>query len=60
MIFWYWFTDMGAIFPTSFEGFVIYLVFMLCSFLISSHALADKFIRDILDKQISFTTTQNL
>jgi len=51
---------MGAIFPTSFEGLIIYLIFMLCSFLISSHALADKFIRDVLDKQISFTTTTTL
>ena len=50
MIFWYWFTDMGTIFPTSFEVLVIYLVFMLMSFVISSVALAEKFISDILDK----------
>ena len=57
---WYYLIDVGSIFPTSFEFFTYFLVFLNQSYVLSSIKIIDKFIAEIIDAQISFCTTVNL
>jgi len=60
LISWYWFTDMGQIFHTSFDMVVYYVIYLVSSFAYSGTMMAQKYIADVLDAKISFTTTLNL
>ena len=60
LIGWYCFIDWSSIYPTSFELFVYFIVFLQQTFVLAQVKLIDKFIAEVIDAQISFTTTVSL
>lgn len=60
LMFWYWFADLGAIFPTSFDILCYYLLFLFNSLLLACHKVVEHFVVDQLDPQIIGTATVNL
>ena len=57
---WYYLIDMGSIYPTSLEIVAYFLIFMNQSFVLASIKIIDKFVAEVIDAQISFTTTITL
>jgi len=39
VIFWYWFIDMGKIFPTSFEFMIYFVTFLQMSYVLTVHSI---------------------
>lgn len=57
LIFWYYFVDSSYIMPTGFD-FLIYLIqFGNQSFVLACNIVMQKYIAEVIDAQISFTTT---
>ena len=46
LIFWYWFTDIGTIFPTSFDMLCYYTMFLWMSLVYASHKIVEQFVAD--------------
>ena len=46
LLFWYWFADLGAIFPTSFDMICYYFLFLWNSFVLASHKIIEHFVVD--------------
>jgi hypothetical protein len=57
---WYYLIDMGSIYPTSLELVAYFLIFLSQSYVLASVKIIDKFIAEVIDAQISFTTTMTL
>ena len=60
LIIWYYFIDSTSIYPTTFEMFAYFLLFFVQSFVLAAVKILDKFIAEVIDAQISFTTTITL
>jgi hypothetical protein len=60
VIFWYWFTDMPTILPTSFDMLFFYLVYLQQSLVYACDKIIENFIANVIDAQITMTTTVNL
>lgn len=60
VIFWYWFTDMATILPTSFDILFFFTVYFQQSLVYSCHKIVESFIANVIDAQITMTTTVNL
>ena len=60
VIFWYWFIDMGKIFPTSFEFMIYFVTFLQMSYVLTVHSILGQFIAQVIDAQISFTPSVSL
>jgi len=60
VIFWYWFTDMSTILPTSFDILFFYVVYFQQSLVYSCHKIIEHFIANVIDAQITMTATVNL
>jgi len=56
----YCFIDSSMIFPTGFELIIFLIVFSYQSYVLSSMKIVEKFIAEVIDAQISFTTTITL
>ena len=57
LLFWYWFTDLGLIFPTSFDLIVYYQIFVWMTFILGTQKIIERYVAEVIDPQISFTTT---
>lgn len=60
VIFWYWLTDMSSILPTSFDIIFFYLVYYQQSLVYSCYKNIENFIANVIDSQITMSTTVNL
>ena len=60
VLFWYWFIDSSAIYPTSFDFVVYFLTFYQMSYVTSCSKVLEKFISTVIDSQISFTPSTTL
>lgn len=60
VIFWYWIVEASEIFPTSFEACIYFYIFVLQSFVLACMKMIDKYVADVIDPQISFTSTVTL
>lgn len=60
LVMWYYLIDMGNIYPTSLELVIYFMVFLSQSYVLASIKIIDKFIAEVIDAQISFTTTITL
>ena len=60
LVVWYYLIDMGSIYPTSLELVTYFLLFLSQSYVIGSIKIIDKFVAEVIDVQISFTTTITL
>lgn len=60
VIFWYWLTDMSSILPTSFDILFFYLVYYQQSLVYSCFKNIESFIANVIDSQITMSTTVNL
>jgi hypothetical protein len=49
LLFWYWFTDIGSIFPTSFDFFCYYAIFYWLSLILSCQKTIEKYVKDVID-----------
>jgi hypothetical protein len=49
LLFWYWFTDLGAIFPTSFDLIFYYSIFIWMSILFACQKVIEKYVAEIID-----------
>lgn len=49
VIFWYWFTDMATILPTSFDILFFSLVYLQQSLVYSCHKIIENFIANVID-----------
>ena len=59
-LFWYQFIDSGAVFPTGFEKIFYLFIFMHQSHVLSCGKVLDQFLAQVIDAQISFSTTISL
>jgi histone acetyltransferase (RNA polymerase elongator complex component) len=59
-VLWYYLIDVGTIYTTSLELVVYTLIFMGQTLVLASTKIMDKFIAEVVDAQISFTTTVTL
>ena len=57
LIVWYYFIDSTSIYPTTFEMVAYFIMFLLQSYVLAIIKILDKFIAEVIDAQISFTTT---
>ena len=46
LIFWYWFTDLGTIFPTTFDMFCYHIIFLWMSFVTASLKISEKYVAE--------------
>ena len=60
VIFWYWLTDMQSILPTSFDVTFAFLVYFQQSLVLSCYSIIEYFIANVIDLQITMSTTVNL
>ena len=49
VFFWYWFTDMATILPTSFDILFFYVVYLQQSLVYSCHKIIENFIANVID-----------
>lgn len=49
LIVWYYFIDMNSIYPTNFEVFVYFIIFLQQTFVLSVIKIIDKFIAEVID-----------
>jgi hypothetical protein len=49
LIVWYYFIDMNSIYPTNFEVFVYFTIFLQQTFVLSTTKIVDKFIAEVID-----------
>ena len=57
LVVWYYFIDSTSIYPTSFEVLAYFMIFLVQSYVLAAIKILDKFIAEVIDAQISFTTT---
>jgi hypothetical protein len=60
LVVWYYLIDMGSIYPTSLELVTYFLIFLCQTYVLASIKILDKFIAEVIDAQISFSSTINL